>query len=89
MLKESRGAFKAYMCACMLCIRMYTHVLLPLHAFVDGRNGRERVEAELQVKVAAAEVVHDAHLVTARRKVQRGRPATIAVTAYEGPAVWK
>lgn len=54
------------------------------HAVVDGGDGRERVEAQGEVELAAAEVVDDRHLVTARRQVQRGRPAAVAVAAW-GP----
>ena len=38
----------------------------PLHPLVGGGNRRQGVQAQLQVKGAPAEVVHDAHSVAAR-----------------------
>ena len=55
----------------------------PLDARVDGRDGRQRVQAQLQVKRAPAQVVHDADLIPPRAQVQRGRPAAVPVPAYE------
>jgi hypothetical protein len=50
------------------------------HAVVDAGDGGERVQAQRQVKLAPAQVVHDAHLVAASRQVQRSGPAAVAVT---------
>lgn len=47
---------------------------------MDGRNGGERVETQLQVKGAAAEVVNNAHTVATCRQMQRGGPTTVPVT---------
>lgn len=52
------------------------------HALVDAGDGRERVEPQLQVKVAAAQVVHYAHLVPTRAEVQGRGPAAVAVAAW-------
>ncbi len=46
---------------------------------MGGGNGREGVEAQLQVEGAAAEVVHNADRVAARRQVQRRRPSAVPV----------
>ncbi len=53
----------------------------PLDARVRGRDGRQRVQAQLQVERAPAEVVHDADRVAARAQVQRGGPAAVPVPA--------
>jgi hypothetical protein len=53
----------------------------PAHAVVDGGDGRQRVQPQGEVKLAAAEVVHDTDGVAARRQVQRGGPAAVAVAA--------
>lgn len=53
----------------------------PFDALLDGCDGCEGVEAQLEVKLAAAEVVNNADLVTAGRQVQGGGPATVAVAA--------
>ncbi len=53
----------------------------PLDALVGRRNGSKRVQSQLQVKGAAAQVVHNADRVTPRRQVQRSRPSTIAIPA--------
>ena len=61
----------------MLC----WHGAAPLDAVVRGGNGREGVEAQLQVHRAPAQVVHDADRVAARRQVQRSRPPAIPIPA--------
>jgi hypothetical protein len=51
------------------------------HTVVRRRDGRERVEAEGEVELAAAEVVDDGDGVAARREVEGGGPAAVAVAA--------
>lgn len=53
------------------------------HAVVDGGDGREGIQAQSQVKLAAAQVVHDAHVVAARGQMEGGRPATVAVATWQ------
>lgn len=52
---------------------------VPLDALVGGCDWSERVQPELQVKGAAAQVVHDANCVPARRQMQRGCPSAVAI----------
>jgi hypothetical protein len=56
------------------------------HAVVDGRDGRERVQPEREVKLPAAEVVDERDLVTARREVEGRGPAAVAVAADDHDA---
>lgn len=50
---------------------------------MDGRNGCQSIQAQLQVVVAADQIVHDAHIVPTSRKVQGSGPAAVAITAYD------
>jgi len=52
------------------------------NAVVDRGDWGEGVQAQRQVKLAAAEVVHDRDVVAARGQVQRGGPAAVAVAAW-------
>jgi len=56
------------------------------HPLVRGRDGRQRVHAQLDVVRPAREVVDDAHRVPARRQVQGGRPPAVAVPADDHDA---
>ena len=48
--------------------------------------GTRRVDAHLEVVLAAGEVVDDAHVVATARQVQRRRPTEIAIAPeYEDP----
>jgi len=62
------------------------HVGPRAHALVERRDGRERVEPQGQVKLAAAQIVDDADLVPARREVEGGGPAAVAVAADDHDA---
>ena len=55
---------------------------VPLDAGVDGGDGGEGVEAELEVILAAHQVVEDANLIPPRAQVQRRRPAAVPVPAW-------
>jgi hypothetical protein len=60
---------------------------VPAHALVRGSDGREGVQAQLQVPGAAGEVVQDGHLVAAGGEVEGGGPAAVAVAACT--RVWR
>jgi hypothetical protein len=51
---------------------------------MDGCNGGQCLQAQLQVKVPPAQVVHNADVVAASREVQRSGPAAVPVTPYAG-----
>lgn len=55
---------------------------------MDAGDGRQRVQAQLQVEGAAAQVVQDAHVIAAGAEVQRGGPAAVAVAAWNQGIAW-
>ena len=57
----------------------------PLDALMRGGDRRERVQAQLQVPGAPAEVVHDGHRIAARAQVQRCRPPAVPIPACPTP----
>lgn len=66
--------------------RVQSQPSLLLDTVVDGSDGGEGVEAQLQIKLAAAQVVHNAHLVPASRQVQGGGPTAVAIATCSSDA---
>lgn len=56
-------------------------VTAPLHAVVDAGDGRQRVQAQAEVVLPAAQIVHNAHTVAALGQVQCSCPAAVAIPA--------
>ena len=55
----------------------------PPDAVVYGRDGRERLEAELRVEVAPTQVVDNVHFVATVREVERLRPAAVSISTND------
>jgi hypothetical protein len=54
---------------------------LPADPVVDARDGSEGFQTQLQVELTTAQVVDDADIIAACRKMQSSGPAAVAITA--------